>query len=334
MTQSSEYGGAVNGRPNIVVIGGGTGVSTVLSHLKKVANVTAIVSMMDSGGSSGRLRDEHGILPPGDILKCFSELLPDDDRSLKWRDFLNYRFQRGEGLSGHSLGNLLLTAAYDWEGGTSFGIGAVSWLLNLQGKVLPVTLNNVELVARLSDGQEVFGETKIDRRILNLEQKIEYITLSRRAQIFKPVAEAILQADKIVIGPGSLFTSVLPNFLVEGVAEALNDSKATKIFICNLVTDPAETDGYSASDFIDKITEYLQDNDKIDYAILNNGPFSELALRMYESEHKFPVQANLEACAKLVRHKVLTGAFCKGKAILRHDSQILARYILDIEIST
>ena len=317
-------------RPNIVVIGGGTGVSTVLSYLKKVADVTAIVSMMDSGGSSGRLRDEHGILPPGDILKCISELLPDDERSTKWRDFLGYRFQKGEGLKGHTLGNLLLTASYDWEGGTSFGIEALSWLLNLQGRVLPVTLNNVELTARLSDGREVIGETNIDLRNTDLERKIEYITLSRRAQIFRPAAEAIRSADKIVIGPGSLFTSVLPNFLVEGLAEALQETKAAKIFVCNLVTDPAETDGYTVSTFIQKIGDYLQPDDKLDYAIVNDGPISDMARRMYETERKFPVQLDLETANKQVRQRIITGNFSAGKTVLRHNSEQLARAILEI----
>ncbi len=320
--------------PNIVVIGGGTGVSTVLSHLKKIANVTAIVSMMDSGGSSGRLRDEHGVLPPGDILKCISELLPDDERSTKWRDFLNYRFQKGEGLRGHTLGNLLLTASYDWEGGTSFGIEAVSWLLNLQGQVLPVTLNNVELLARLSDGREVRGETNIDLRSTNLEHKIEYITLSRRAQIFRPAAEAIRNADKIVIGPGSLFTSILPNFLVEGLAEELYQTKATKIYVCNLVTDPAETADYKVSTFIQKIGEYLQPEDKLDYAIVSTGPISELAQRMYETEHKFPVELDLENASALVRKSIITGIFSTGNTVLRHDSHRLAEAIVELEQSS
>ncbi len=328
MAQTTYAGPA---RPNIVVIGGGTGVSTVLSQLKKVADVTAIVSMMDSGGSSGRLRDEHGILPPGDILKCISELLPDDERSIKWRDFLSYRFQKGEGLKGHSLGNLLLAASYDWEGGPSFGIEAISWLMNLQGRVLPVTLNNVELVARLANGREVYGETNIDLRSSDLDMRIEYISLSRRAQIFRPAAEAIRAADKIVIGPGSLFTSILPNFLVEGVAEVLRETRATKIYICNLVTDPAETDGYKASDFIQKITEYLHPDDLLDYAVVNEGPISDLARRMYETERKFPVQADLDQASKLVRQRILTGTFSMGKAVLRHDSEHLAQTILQLE---
>jgi uncharacterized cofD-like protein len=331
MVPSSDLKPAGVKQPNVVVVGGGTGVSTVLSYLKKVANVTAIVSMMDSGGSSGRLRDEHGVLPPGDVLKCLTELLPDDDRSHKWADFLNYRFQKGEGLKGHSLGNLLLTAAYDWEGGTSYGIEALSWLLNVQGRVLPVTLNNVELIARLSDGSEVVGETHIDLRTQDLDRKIEYIRLSRRAQIFRPVVEAVRNADKIIIGPGSLFTSILPNFLVEGLAEALKESKATKIYICNLVTDPAETDGYKASDFVQKITEYLAEDDQLDYVVVNNGPVSELALRMYETEGKYPVAVDLEEKSDLVRYKVILGALCRGKEVLRHDSKILAQTILSLE---
>lgn len=331
MGQPSQPESTRDNLPNVVVIGGGTGVSTVLSHLKKVARVTAIVSMMDSGGSSGRLRDEHGVLPPGDVLKCLTELLPDDEHSLKWADFLNYRFQKGEGLKGHSLGNLLLTAAYDWEGGTSYGIEALSWLLNVQGRVLPVTLNNVELIARLSDGSEVIGETHIDLRTQDLDRKIEYIRLSRRAQIFRPVVDAIRKADKIIIGPGSLFTSILPNFLVEGLAEALKESQAPKIYICNLVTDPAETDGYKASDFVQKITEYLADGDKLDYVIVNNGPVSELALRMYETEGKFPVEVDLEENSDLVRKQVILGTLCRGKEVLRHDSKILAHTILNLE---
>jgi uncharacterized cofD-like protein len=316
--------------PNVVVIGGGTGVSTVLSELKRVANVTAVVSMMDSGGSSGRLRDEYGVLPPGDILKCISELLPDDLSSRKWRDLLNYRFRKGSGLKGHSLGNLLLTAAYDWDGGTAFGIEVLSKLLRIEGKVLPVTLNDVDLVAKLSDGSEVLGETNIDLRADNLHSKIEYIYLSRRAQLYPPVREAILQADKIVIGPGSLFTSILPNFLVEGLAEALKQAAAPKIYVCNLVTDPTETEGYKASDFIQKVNEYLAEDEQLDYVIVNDGTISDVARRMYEKEHKLPVVLDLERCKELTR-QVVSGPFCKGKTVLRHNSELLAQTILQLD---
>ncbi|HBL59971.1 MAG TPA: YvcK family protein [Cyanobacteria bacterium UBA8803] len=319
MTQSNK--------PKIVTIGGGSGVSTVLSELKKVADVTAVVSMMDSGGSSGRLRNENGILPPGDVLKCISELLPDDDYSKKWRDFLNYRFPKGEGLKGHSLGNLLLAAAYDWEGGTPFGIESISKLLNIQGRVLPVTLNDVDLIAKLHDGTDLIGETHIDLRT-NFEYRIEYIYLSRRAQVYKPVVQAILEADHIVIGPGSLFTSILPNFLVEGLPEALTKTSAPKTYVLNLVTDPAETNGYKASDFIKKVEEYYGEGTLVDYVIVNTGAIEDMLGRLYATENKFPVEPDLEECQKLVTREVISGNFVRGKTVLRHDSQRLAEILV------
>ena len=313
-------------KPKIVVIGGGSGVSTVLSELKKVSDVTAVVPMMDSGGRSGRLRNEHGSLPPGDILKCISELLPDDDYSKKWSDFLNYRFCKGNGLKGHSLGNLLLAAAYDWEGGTAFGIESISKLLKIQGRVLPITLNDVDLMAKLNDGADLIGETVIDLRT-DFDRQIEYIYLSRRAQIYKPVVQAILEADHIVIGPGSLFTSILPNFLVEGLPEALAKTPAPKTYIVNLVTDPAETNGYKASDFIKKVGEYYGEGMLIDYAIVNTEPIDEMLQRIYATENKFPVEPDLAECEKLVSKEVISGNFVRGKTILRHDSRHLAEIL-------
>lgn len=314
-------------RPRFVVIGGGSGVSTVLSELKKVADVTAVVSMMDSGGSSGRLRDEHGILPPGDILKCISELLPEDDSSRQWRDLLNYRFCKGNGLKGHSLGNLLLTAAYDWEGGPSFGIEAISKLLGIEGRVLPVTLNDVNLIAKLNDGTDLISETRIDLRT-EFERKIEYIYLSRRAQIYKPVVQAILEADHIIIGPGSLFTSILPNFLVEGLPEALAQASAPKTYVVNLVTDPSETNGYKASDFIRKIEEYFCDGTLLDYAVVNTAPIGEMLSHLYATEHKFPVEPDLQECQALVREKIIHDNFVVGKTVLRHNSRYLSEILL------
>jgi len=317
-----------NKKPKIVTIGGGSGVSALLSEFRKVFDVTAVVSMMDSGGSSGRLRDEHSILPPGDILQCISELLPDDDYHRKWRDLLKYRFRKGEGLKGHSLGNLLLAAAYDWEGGTPFGIESVCQLLNIQGRVLPITLNDVDLIAKLNDGTDVISETHIDLRT-NIEKTIEYIYLSRRAQIYKPVVQAILEADHIVIGPGSLFTSILPNFLVEGLPEALLQSQAPKTYVINLVTDPTETNGYKASDFIKKIEEYYCDGTLVDYAILNTEPIEAMPCRIYATENKFPVEADIKECENLVSKEVISGNFIKGKTVLRHDSLRVAEVLLE-----
>ncbi len=316
-------------KPKIVTIGGGTGVSSILGELKKVSDVTAVVSMMDSGGSSGRLRDEHSILPPGDILKCICELLPDDRNSKKWHDLLSYRFRKGEGLKGHTLGNLLLAAAYDWEGGITFGIESISQLLNIQGRVLPVTLNDVDLIAKLTDGTDVISETAIDRR-RDFEHRIEYIYLSRRAQVYQPVVEAILEAEHIIIGPGSLFTSILPNFLVEGLPEVLAQATAPKTYVVNLVTDPAETHDYKASDFIRKIEEYCLEGTVIDYAIVNTEPIQDMLSRIYATEQKFPVQPDLEECQKLVKKEAIGGNFVKGKTFLRHDSRSLVEVLLSL----
>ncbi len=317
-------------RPKIVVIGGGSGVSTILQELKNIADVTAVVSMMDSGGSSGQLRNEQGVLPPGDVLKCISALLPQNEESRKWRDFLNYRFHKGNSLKGHSLGNLLLTAAYDWEGGTPFGIESISKLLKIQGQVLPVTLNDVDLIAKLNDGTDVVGESHIDLRN-NVQHHIEYIYLSRRAQVYKPVVKAILAADQIVIGPGSLFTSILPNFLVEGLPEALAKTSAAKIYIVNLVTDPSETHGYKASDFIRKIEDYYCDGKLIDYGIINTASISPMLTRLYATEQKFPVEADLEACQERVTQDIIAGNFVAGKTILRHHSQRLAEILIQLQ---
>jgi uncharacterized cofD-like protein len=314
-------------KPKIVVIGGGSGVSNLLHGLKSAADVTAVVSMMDSGGSSGRLRDEQSILPPGDVLKCISGLLPEDEIGDQWRNVLNYRFHKGNGLSGHSLGNLLLAAAYDWEGGPSFGIEAIAKLLNIHGQVLPVTLNDVELIAKLNDGSDLVGETHIDLRT-DFEKHIEYIYLSRRAQVYKPVVQAILSADHIVLGPGSLFTSILPNLLVEGLPEALAATSAPKTYITNLVTDPTETHNYKASDFIRKIGEYTCDGMLTDYVVVNTAPIPDTLSRLYATENKFPVEADLEACQQLVTREVITGNLIAGKRVLRHNNRILAELIL------
>ena len=322
----------IENQPKIVVIGGGSGVSTILQALKNVADVTAVVSMMDSGGSSGQLRNEQGVLPPGDVLKCISALLPENEESRKWRDLLNYRFHKGNGLKGHSLGNLLLTAAYDWEGGTSFGIESISKLLKIQGQVLPVTLNDVDLIAKLNDGTDLVGETHIDLRT-NFQHYIEYIYLSRRAQVYKPVIQAILEADQVVIGPGSLFTSILPNFLVEGLPEALAKTTATKIYIVNLVTDPSETQDYKASDFLRKISDYSYNGKLIDYGVVNTASISPMLTRLYAIEHKFPVEPDLEACQKQVTQEIMAGDFIAGKTILRHHSQRLADMLIKLHNS-
>lgn len=170
-------------------------------------------------------------------------------------------------------------------------------------------------------------EAHIDLRT-NIEKTIEYIYLSRRAQVYKPVVQAILEADHIVIGPGSLFTSILPNFLVEGLPEALAQSSAPKTYVVNLVTDPTETNGYKASDFIRKVEEYCFEGTLVDYAIVNTEPIEEMPRRIYAAENKFPVEPDLKECQKRVNKEVISGKFVKGKTILRHDSHRVAEVLL------
>ncbi|HEX7456742.1 MAG TPA: gluconeogenesis factor YvcK family protein, partial [Candidatus Nanoarchaeia archaeon] len=209
--------------PKIVVFGGGTGIFNLLRGLKRyTSNIVAIVTMMDSGGSSGRLRDEFGHLPPGDVRQALVALSPDDRASLTLRQLFNYRFSKGEGLEGHSFGNLFLTALTDITGGADKAIAEAGGVLGIRGRVYPVTLTNSNLVARLEDGSEIVGETNIDMRKERPDVKIDYVYLDPKAYAYPEVLKEIETADVIVLGPGDLYTSVIPNLLVDGVTDSIN----------------------------------------------------------------------------------------------------------------
>ena len=212
--------------PKIVTLGGGTGSFNLLSGLKhRDCRLTAVVTTMDSGGSSGRLRDEFGHLPPGDLRQCLLALSPDDHAGMVLRGLFNYRFDRGNGLDGHSFGNLFLTALTEITGSAEQAIDEMGRLLNIKGRVLPVTLANADLCARLRDGSAIVGETNIDRRGGGNGAPIDHVYLEPSAAVHPPTAAAIEEADAIVIGPGDLYTSIVPNLLVEGVTEALARSQ-------------------------------------------------------------------------------------------------------------
>ena len=230
----------------IVVVGGGTGNHTTLTGLRsRDCDVTAIVAMTDSGGSSGRLREEMGHLPPGDLRRCLMALASDSAESNLMRRLFDYRFSTGDGLSGHSFGNLLLAALTEVTGDTITAIDEAARILGIRGTVLPVTLTRSTLCARLVDGSELIGESAIDLRSNNLDVAIDYIYLDPKAYVYPPVLDAIAEADAIVLGPGDIYTSVLPNLLVEDVAQAINDSDAIKIHVCNLMTKPNESAGFA-----------------------------------------------------------------------------------------
>ena len=312
------------------MVGGGTGNHTTLSGLKNEdCTITAVVTMTDSGGSSGRLRDELGQLPPGDIRQCLIALASDDPHGNMMRRLFDYRFNSGNGLTGHNFGNLLLTALTEVTGNTITAIEEAARLLGINGTVLPVTLTRSTLVAKLDNGSELAGESVIDLRRDNLHVGIDYIYVTPKAYVYPPVLEAIEQADAIILGPGDIFTSVLPNLLVEDVPEAINRSKAIKLHVCNLMTKPGESDGFTASTFLKLLLEYLGTSDPLDYLLFNSSPFPEKLLQRYSASGQYPVELDLEECHKRVESVVCRPVLAAG-VYLRHDSSALAKAIMEI----
>src|SRR5579859_1676023 len=253
----------------VVALGGGTGMYTVLRGLREyTSNITAVVSMSDNGGSSGRLRDEFGSLPPGDVRRCLVALAGDDEAMLL-RQLFEYRFDRGLGLNGHSFGNLLLTALSGILGSMDRAVDEAGRLLGICGRVLPVTLTNTTLCATLANGFEICGETDIDIRKSHHSVPIAEVRLKPNATVNPPVLDAIAQADLIVMGPGDLYTSTIPNLLVGGVAEAIRQARGRRVYVCNVMTKRGETDNFSASEFIREIKRYLGSDSALDCAVLD-----------------------------------------------------------------
>jgi len=265
---------------SIVVIGGGTGTFTVLAALKKYpVRLAAIVSMADDGGSTGLLRDQYGVLPPGDVRRALVAL---SESSETMRNLFNYRFTGG-GLQGHSFGNLFLTALEKVTGNFASALQEASNILNINGEVAPVTLDDVRLCARLADGKIIRGETNIDIPRSAHRSPIADVWLEPEACMNPSLKRVLKNADLIVIGPGDLYTSIVPNLLVPGVKEEIRKSKAKKVFICNLMTKRGETDGFSGEDFLRVMDKYLGKN-ILDFAIFNNKKPTERLLRKYRRE--------------------------------------------------
>jgi uncharacterized cofD-like protein len=322
----------------IVVIGGGTGLPTVLEGLKKYkTNLTAIVTVTDSGRSSGMLRKDLNIPPPGDIRNCLVAL---SDAEKLMNDLFQYRFEKGS-LEGHSFGNLLIAALTKVTGSFESAIKEVSRILNIKGKVLPSTLENVHICAEFEDGTIIKEEDNIidrENENVHLRPKIKKVFLSEEAEACKEAIDEILKADLIVIGPGSLFTSVITNLLVKGIKEAIASSKAKKVYICNITTQPCQTYGFKASDHVKKIIEYLGEN-VLDYAIINNKSPSYEILRKYEAEHASLVINDSDEInilgIKTVEEDLLEKdtekrVLFQKKYLLRHDSDKLANIIKKI----
>ena len=303
----------------IVAIGGGTGLSTLLRGLKEyTSNLTAIVTVTDDGGSSGRLRQELGVLPPGDIRNCLVALA---DSESTMTDLFQYRFNEGNGLVGHSFGNLFIAAMCGIAGDFDRAIKESSKVLNIKGRVLPSTLANVALQATLTDGSVVLGETAISRsgsRIASLA------LVPSQCGPLTEALEAIAAADVIVLGPGSLYTSIMPNLLVPRIADAVQRSAALKVYVCNIMTQPGETDRMSASDHA-RVLLGTSAGRLFDYALINVEQPHRL-LRAYESEGAHQVTPDFDAVAALGVTPV-PGKFVSEERQVRHDRKKLAQAI-------
>ena len=326
----------------IVTIGGGTG-GFILNRGFHAYSVdqTAICTAFDSGGSSGALRDEFGTLPPGDVRRCIVAMAGDSDDTL--RELMNYRFPEGNNglsaLAGHNLGNLLLSAA-EKEWGHIDGIRRLSKVLGVQGRILPVSIDNANLCAELSDGSHIVGEANIDTRSVKDERSINKVWLKPSAVVHREVVDAILKAQIIVLGPGDLYTSIIPNLLVRGVAEAIQESKAIVVYVCNLMTKWSETRDFDAADFVEETLKYRIGREKFDVVLVNTAQIPARLLPSYEAEDRSkPVVFDDEVMKRLSRmtEKVVTGDFLSRASLniglIRHGPHRLAKQIVELEVS-
>jgi len=321
-------------RQKIVTIGGGSGSFMVLTGLKKYpVDLSAVVSMADDGGSSGVLRDELGVLPPGDVRQCLVAL---SKSSLILRELFNYRYSNG-GLSGHSFGNIFLSTLEKVTGGLDQAIKEASHILRIKGQVLPVTLKSTRLIAVLKNGKKIIGENKIyssSSNLLNLKK----LYLAPAVSANPEVVAIIKQADKIIINPGDLYSSIIPNFLVKGMPEALAKTKAKIIYVGNLMTKSGHTDGYNLIDYLKIIEKYLG-REIINYVIYNKEKPEEKILRKYMRQGESLVAAGdfkKLPKVKLLSYNLLNYKVCEAKPgdalgrlrpLIRHDSNKLAKII-------
>jgi uncharacterized cofD-like protein len=300
----------------VVVIGGGSGLATLLRGIRDYPfDITAIVTMTDNGSSTGRLRKDLGILPPGDIRKCIAALSKDESKLI---DLFEYRFEKGKGLSGHSLGNLLISALEDLTGSFEGAVEQISQMLSINGNVYPATLEDVDLCAEFDDGKTVVGESQITK--YGYGSRIKKIFLTHKAKTNKRALNSIKEADLVLIGPGSLYTSVIPNFLLEKIRDAVKSSKAFKIYICNVSTERGETDGFRLSNHINVLKSYGVD---LDAVITNNKVFGS----GFGDGYVMPVKVDLNNVSGL---KVFTANIVDRENPLYHDSKKLGRIILEI----
>jgi len=327
-------------RQRIVTFGGKTGHFQLLNGLKKFndpSRITAVVGTWDSGGSSGVLRSELGVLPPGDIRACLLALMEDDEQQRIAQRLFDDRLKEVTGLlKGHSLGNLIGVRLDHIFHGQDRGTDAERALFRIKAEVLPATLTDLNLVGMTKNGIEIKGEANIDTRKKSPDfepkDRIVRIYFTTHADSNPRVLEAIRKADKIVFAPGDLYTSVLPHLLIDGVAEAIQKSRAKVFFVLNLIEKEGETDYFKASDFVKAFNFYLGDSKRLNFLIANNRKFDREIVKVYEGEKKKAVLLDEEACRKAAPNarivKANLGEYLKKDHLLRHNSKNLALSIL------
>lgn len=317
----------------IVALGGGTGLSAVLRGLKQhvaerghsdsllpIADLTAVVTVTDDGGSSGRLRREYRVLPPGDIRNCLVALAPDPNLL---GNLFQYRFPTGRGLAGHSFGNLFLTALTNITGDFPKAVQFSAQVLAIRGRIFPSTAQNVTLEAVLQDATVVPGETRISRS----RKPIARLRLvPRRVHPLPVVVRAIRAADLILVGPGSLYTSILPNLLVPGIREAISKSRAVRVYIANLMTQPGETRHYTVADHVRAIYEHTRPG-LLDYAMINSAAVAPRLKRRYAAHGAEPVDPSYGELARMGL-RCVSGDLLRQDGKVRHDEARLARLLL------
>ena len=313
--------------PKIVAVGGGTGLSTMLRGLKKYTkNLTAIVTVADDGGGSGMLRRDMGILPPGDVRQCMQALANTEPIMER---LLDYRFGEGR-LKGQSFGNLLLAALNGVTGSFEEAVAQMGQVLAISGRVIPVTGADVQLEATFENGERVVGESHIFSAKKQQDCRIHHVALiPERPKPLATTLSAIEEADLILLGPGSLYTSIIPNLLVEGVAEAIAEARAQKFYICNIMTQDGETEGYTAADHIEALLRHGTEH-MIDLCLANSAPLAPALLRRYEQEDACPLEvdsARIEAMGIDVAQRAL---IVQDAGFARHDPELLARAVMEL----
>ncbi len=313
--------------PKVVVIGGGTGISNILRGLKKIINdVVAIVTVADDGGGSGMLRDELGILPPGDIRNCLIALANTEPIM---KQLLRYRFTEGN-LKNQNFGNLFIAAMIGITSNFEEAIKKVSEVLAITGKVLPVTSENIILRAKLSNGVIVEGESKIPKEVIKYNTKIEELLIyPENVESTKDCIDEILNADAIILGPGSLYTSIIPNLKIKSICESINKSKGVKIYISNIMTQPGETDDYTLYDHVYNLfknTNLL----KLDYVIANDRMLNNIDVKNYEYQNSKQVICDYDRLAD-INVTIIKEDLIKFKEdFIRHNEDKLSKIIIDI----